>query len=109
RDVLQRDARPELLRHDDEHLADFVLVGRIEERNVDLGATLTLEVDRQQVGPRREQHPDDTAAVARVANLRGDIRDNPARRTRVAYRLAAAERRIRLVHDDDDWSHRPED
>ena len=33
---------------------------------------LTLEVDRQQIGTAREQHPDNLAAVPRVAHLPSD-------------------------------------
>ncbi len=73
-----------LLRHDHEHLPDFRLVDRIEQRDVDLGPPLPLEVDRQQVGTRGQQHPDDLAAVAGVAHLGGDHREHAARRARVA-------------------------
>jgi hypothetical protein len=43
-------------------------------------APLPLEIDRQQVWTGREQHPDDAAAILRVAHLRGDHGEDAARR-----------------------------
>ena len=104
--VVGRQLRPELLRQDHEHLPDLGLVGRVEQRNVDFGAPLALEVDRQQIRPRGEQHPDDAAAISRVAHLRRDHAEDAARRAGVAILLAAAERGVGLVDDDDDRAHR---
>ena len=108
RDVLGRDARSELRRQDREHLTDLALVRRVEERDVHLGAALPLQVDRQQVRAGGQQHPDDAAAVLRVAHLRRDHAEHAARRAGVAVLLAAAERRVGLVDDDDHRAHRAE-
>ena len=105
RHVLDRQPRSELLRQDDEHLTNLVLVGRIEQRNVHLRPPLALEIDRQQVGTGGEQHPDDAAAVLRVAHLRRDHAEHTARRAGIAVLLAAAERRVGLVDDNDDRPH----
>ena len=43
-------------------MTDFVFVSGIEERDVNLGPPLALEVDRQQVWTRGELHPDNAAA-----------------------------------------------
>ena len=50
--ILRLETGSELLGQDDEQLPDFVLVRGIEERDMNLGASLTLQVDRQQVGTR---------------------------------------------------------
>ena len=76
---------------------------------MDLGRPLPLEVDRQQVGPAGQEHPDQLAAVAGVAHLAGDHREDAARGARVAAGLAVAERRVGLVDDHDDRPHGPED
>ncbi len=100
---------PSFLARIDEHLPDLGLVCRIEQRNVHLGAALAFEVDRQQIGSRREQHPDDAAAVLRVAHLRRDHAEDAARRAGVAVLLAAAERGVGLVDDDDHRAHGAKD
>ena len=106
RHVLGRDPRSQLLREDHEHATDLFFVGRVEQRDMHLGASLPLEIDRKQIGTRGQQHPDDAAAILRVAHLRRDHREDAARRARVALGLPAAERRIRFVDDDDHGSHR---
>ena len=70
--LVRRDTRAHLGGEDLEHLTDLVLVGGIEERDVHFGTALALQIDRQQIGARGEQHPDDAAAVLRVAHLRRD-------------------------------------
>ena len=97
--------RSHLLREDREHLADLALVRRVEQRDVHLGAALPLQVDRQQVGPGRQQHPDDAAAIPRVAHLRRDHAEHAARRSGVAVLLASAERDVGLIDDHDDRAH----
>ena len=56
-------------------------------------------------GARGQQHPDDLAAVAGVAHLRGDHREHAGRGARVAVGLAVAQGGVGLVDDD---HHRPE-
>src|SRR4051812_26241745 len=45
---------------------------------MDLGAPLPLEIDRQQIRPCCQQHPQDPAAILRVAHLRGNHREHAA-------------------------------
>src|SRR4029078_1269595 len=90
-DVLGRNLRSHLLREDREHLADLALVCRIEERDVHLGAALSLQVDGKQVRSGSEEHPDDAPAILCVAHLRGDHSEYTARRAGVAILLAATE------------------
>ena len=73
---------------------------------MDLGPALPLEVDRQQVGPGGQEHPDDPAAIAGVAHLRGDHRKDPRRGAGVAVRLTVAQGGVGLVDDDDDRPQR---
>jgi hypothetical protein len=100
--------REPICREDHEHLADLVFIRRVEEWDVDLRPALSLEIDRQQIGPGREQHPDDAAPVLCVAHLRGNHPKHTARRSRIALLLPAPERGVRLVHDHDNRPHRAE-
>ena len=72
-------------------LPNIVGLARIEQRNVHLRPALPLQIDRQQIGPAGEQHPDDLAAIARVAHLAGDHREHAGRRAGIARRLAIAQ------------------
>ena len=77
--------------HGEEHRANLVRVGGVEERNVDFGAALAFEVDREQIGSGGEEHPKDFAAVARVAHLRRDHRKDAGAGAGVAFLIAVAE------------------
>ena len=102
-------AGPVLAGHRPDHERDLVFRSGREQREMDLGPALALQVDRQQVGAAGQEHPDQLAAVTRVAHLRGDHREDPARGARVAAGLALAERGVGLVDDDHDRAHRPQD
>ncbi len=89
-----------LARHGHEHLAQFSGRLRVEERDVLLTAPLTLEVHGEQVGTAREEEPDQFASVARVAHLRGQLREDARAGARVARVTPVAHGGVRLVHDD---------
>src|SRR5439155_15836414 len=75
---------------------------------MDLAAALPLEVDRQEIRPTREQHPDDLAAIARVAHLAGDHREDSAGGAGIALSLAIAKRSVGFIDNHHDGAKRPE-
>ena len=88
RNVVGATPRAHLGGEDREHLTDLVLVRGIEERDVHFGTALALQIDWQQIGARREQHPDDAApryfvspiCDAIIPNTRLDGRASPSAR-----------------------------
>ncbi len=88
---------PGFAAHGLKHGPQFLLHGRIEQRDVNLGAALALQVDGQKIGSAGEQHPQNLAAIARVAHLRGDQarRRGWTSRNRLPGRDRPARRRLR--------------
>ena len=95
--------------HGEEHCADLIGVGGVEERDVDFGAALAFEVDGEQVGPGGEEHPEDLAAIARIAHLRGDHGEDTGAGAGIAFLIAVAESGVGFVDDDDDGAEGAEE
>ena len=96
--LVQRELQ--LARNRAEERAHLVGGLRREQRDVDVEAPLPLEIDLEQIGTRRREHPEDAAAVARVAHLLGEHRVDAARQAAVAIAaLALARRLIGLVDE----------
>ncbi len=68
-------------------------------------SALAFQVDRQQIGTRRQKHPDDLAAIPGVAHLRRNHREHAARCARIAIGFAVAQRGVGFV---DNHHHRPQ-
>src|ERR1700733_11997163 len=75
---------------------------------MDLGPSLALQVDRQEVGPAGEQHPEQLSTIASVAHLGGDHRKDAAGGTRIAAGFAVAQGCVGFIDDDDDGPHGPQ-
>ena len=78
-----------------------------KKRDVHVEPSLALQVDLEQVGTRRGEHPDDPAAVARVGHFLGEHRVDAARQAAVAVRaFALAGRLVGFVDEHDDLAER---
>src|SRR5262245_22740576 len=73
----------------------------VEERDVFFAAALAFEVDRQAVGARCHQYPENAPAVFGVAHGGGDLREDALIDARIAVQFARAQRGVGLVDQDD--------
>src|SRR6185503_18436723 len=89
-----------------QHRFDYLLsIGfslRIEERDVLFGATLTLQVDRQQVRAAGHEYPEDAAAVFRVTHRGRKLREDSRVDPRIPSAFARAEGCICFVDNHHD-------
>src|SRR5262245_55174380 len=95
-------SRAGFLQEDAEELVVFFPSAGIEERQVLFGTALPLQVDRDQVGPGRDQEPDDAAPILGLTHERREGGEDSVGRPGVALLLSVAEESIRFVDHDDD-------
>src|SRR5688572_1577523 len=100
----------ELARDHQEQAAHlFGIIGR-KERDVDIQASLALEIHFEKIRPGSSEHPDDAPAIARVGHLLGEHGIDAPREAAIAFStLALAGSLVRFVDEDHDLSQRPED